>query len=167
MKRRLAAIPLLLLVFAACSPYPRYRPYAPVTPVGEESEVSAMTTNAFLRFGGILQKYLGRPYAGRSEYVSGMDCSAFTQKVFREFNKTLLPRKAAEQALVGREVPRRLMFFGDLVYFETERGKVSHVGIYIGYNDFVHASSTRGVIISSLKEPYWSQRWRGVRRILE
>jgi cell wall-associated NlpC family hydrolase len=165
--RKTIGLLVLLALALGCKPYPRYKKYAPVTPTGEENRVNSLTTNSYLRFGFILQKYLGRPYTGQSKYVAGLDCSMFTQKVYREFNQTLLPRTAAEQFKVGREIPRNIMQFGDLIFFETTRGKVSHVGIYIGYNDFIHASSSRGVIISSLNEPYWGERYIGLRRILE
>jgi cell wall-associated NlpC family hydrolase len=116
--------------------------------------------------GQIMQKYLGKPYMGQSKHVSGLDCSMFVQKVFREFNRTLLPRSAEEQFDMGKEIPRKLLQFGDLLFFETVRGKVSHVGISVGHNDFIHVSSSRGVIISSLNEAYWAERYIGVRRIL-
>ncbi len=165
--RLLVVLTLLLIALSGCKPYPRYRPYAPTTPAGEERVVNSLTTNNYLKFGLILQKYLGQPYAGKSNYQSGLDCSALTQKVYREFNRTLLPRTAAEQYTMGKEISRRLLEFGDMVFFETVRGRISHVGIYIGYNDFLHASSSRGVIISSLNESYWAQRFKGARRILE
>ncbi len=165
--RQLMILLILVTLLAGCKPYPRYRPYAPVTPKAEESVINTMSTNSYLTFGLILQKYLGKPYAGKSAYVAGLDCSGFTQKVFREYNKTLLPRTAAEQFKMGKEVSRNIVEFGDLVFFETTRGKISHVGIFVGHNDFIHASSSNGVIITSLNEKYWAQRYRGARRILE
>ena len=158
---------MLLLGLAACSPYPRYKPYAPTTPKAEPVMEHSLTSNSYIAFGMILQKYLGRPYKGKSKYVQGLDCSAFVQKVFWEFSETELPRTAREQFRVGKQVPRARLTFGDLVFFETERGKISHVGICIGFNDFIHASSSNGVTISGMDEDYWAQRYRGARRILE
>ena len=164
---RLLSLTLLIILLAGCAPYPRYREYNPVTPEQKGRSLETITSNNFIRFGLILQKYLGRPYKSTSKYVEGMDCSMFTQTVFREFNKTLLPRTAEEQFTLGRQVPYQRLSFADLVFFETERGKISHVGIYIGHNEFMHASTSRGVIISGMDEEYWSRRYRGARRILE
>jgi len=163
----IASTVLVLLTLSACTPYPRYKPYSPTTPQIEPLTDQLLNSNSYIRFGLILQKYLGKPYKGTSKYVPGLDCSAFTQRVFREFNKTELPRKAAAQHNVGKTVPRHRVSFGDLVFFETERNRISHVGIYIGYNEFIHASSSRGVIISGMNEEYWSRRYVGARRILE
>jgi len=167
MKLLIVIILISLLLIGACSPYPRYKKYNPVTPTEKIAVEKGLSTDNYLKFGFILQKYLGRPHSSRSAYKKALDCSQLTQTVFREYNRTLLPRTAAEQQQLGKEIPRQLARFGDLVFFETVRGKISHVGIYIENNEFVHASTTRGVIISSLNEAYWSQRYRSVRRILK
>lgn len=161
-------IPLILLVsiVAGCAAYPRYKPYAPTTPPGRQSEDDLLKPDDYIRFGLILQKYLGKPYAGTSEYDPGLDCSEFVMKVYREYNRMLLPRTAEDQFKVGKQANRRRLYFGDLVFFETERGHISHVGIYVGYNDFIHVSSSRGVIISNLNETYWAERYRGARRLI-
>jgi cell wall-associated NlpC family hydrolase len=85
----------------------------------------------------------------------------------REYARISLPRTAAEQYTQGVEVSRRNMLYGDLVFFETEREKITHVGIYIGFGEFIHASTTQGVIISALNESYWAQRFVGAKRILQ
>jgi cell wall-associated NlpC family hydrolase len=158
---------MLLVMFVGCTSYPRYRAYTPATPKGETPEQDLLTPNEFMRLGSILQKYLGRPYRGKSRTAAGLDCSEFTQNVYREFNKTLLPRTVADQFKMGKRTPRHRLAFGDLVFFETRRDKVSHVGIYIGHNEFIHASTSKGVIISGLGESYWTERYVGARRILE
>jgi len=159
-------ITFIILLFIGCTPYPRYKKHNPTTPSEKNKSDQVLSTDNYLKFGFILQKYLGRPHSSRSAYKKALDCSELVQKIYREYNRSLLPRTAAEQQKLGREIPRRLLRFGDLVFFETVRGKISHVGIYIGDNEFIHASTTRGVIISSLNEPYWSKRYRSVRRIL-
>ena len=163
---RFISLVMMLSIVAGCATYPRYRPYAPTTPPGQQSEDDLLKPNDYIRFGLILQKYLGKPYAGTSDYDPGLDCSEFVMKVYREYNRMLLPRTAAEQFGVGKIANRRRLYFGDLVFFETERGHVSHVGIYVGYNDFIHVSSSRGVIISSLAESYWADRYVGARRLI-
>ena len=150
MKTCLLSIALLLLV--GCAPYPRYRTDAESTLRETQPSDRFLSTNEYIRFGSILQKYLGKPYKGRSQWDSGLDCSKFTSDVFRDFNKTILPRKSADQYQVGEEVPRNRLKYGDLVFFRTERDRISHVGVYVGHNGFIHASTSRGVIISNLSE---------------
>ena len=159
---------VVLFASLGCNSYPRYKTGPPVTPEEKSSEKTGLTTDEFIRFGRILQKYLGRPYKGNSKYRQGMDCSMFTYQVFRDFNRTYLPLKASEQYREGVEVPRTRLRFGDLVFFKTDRsGRITHVGIYVGDKDFIHSSSSNGVIISGMSEAYWAKRYAGARRILK
>ena len=158
---------IFLVILSGCRSYPRYNASPPTTPEEPPSENTLLSTDEFIRFGRVLQKYLGRPYKGTSEYDQGLDCSRFTFQVFRDYNRTYLPNTAAAQYREGVEVNRRLLRFGDLVFFNTDRNKISHVGIYVGDNRFIHASSSRGVIISSLSEQYWAKNYVGARRILK
>lgn len=163
--RLLIGIALICLV--GCSPYPRFAQYGSTTPEQKSETAEWRRTEDYLNFGAIVQKYLGKPYAGSSRYQPGIDCSLFTQEVMREYARIMLPRSAAEQYTQGLEVSRRNLMYGDLVFFETERGRITHVGIYIGFGEFIHASSSQGVIISALNETYWAQRFVGARRILQ
>lgn len=159
---------LTLLLLGGCSPYPRYRK----DPISTPREVTSTNegrflTNDYIRLGLILQSHLGKPYSGRSKWEEGLDCSKFTAEVFETYNKTILPRTVAEQFKAGEQAPRRRLKFGDLVFFRTERSQVSHVGVYVDYNEFIHASTSHGVIISNLNEKYWAERFVGARRILK
>lgn len=117
------------------------------------------------------EKYLGAPYKYGGITSSGFDCSGFTSKVFAENDKKL-PRRSSDQAQTGNAVDIRNVRPGDLVFFATGGGsRVSHVGIVhdIG-NDgevkFIHASTSKGVIISSLNEKYWNKAFLHAQRIL-
>lgn len=117
------------------------------------------------------EKYLGAPYKYAGNTSSGFDCSGFTTKVFDE-NNTKLPRRSEDQSNTGKAITIRDAKPGDLVFFATGGGsKVTHVGIVhdIG-NDgevkFIHASTSKGVIISSLNEKYWNNAYLFVRRVL-
>ena len=107
--------------------------------------------------------FLGAPYRLGGSSVTGIDCSAFVKKIYQLFNITL-PRTAYEQSHVGLRVGRGELLEGDLLFFNTRR-KLGHVGIYIGNNEFVHASSRkRGVRIDNLNTPYFDRRFvRAVR----
>ena len=156
-----------LVVLCACTPYPRYgvRPseYQPQT----ASPGRSYTTNDYLRLGMILRGYLGRPYGSHSEHGDELDCSIFTQEVMDKFDDISLPRTVAEQFRSGREVQRSRLILGDLVFFRTDGRLPSHVGLFVGENSFIHASSSRGIIITSLMESYWAKRYLGARRIFE
>jgi len=126
-----------------------------------------LSSNSLLDLGRIIQKYLGRPYAGAYHGANGVDCSQLVQEVFKKYNNTKLPRTTEKQFQAGAKVNEDYLRFGDLVFFRTDGSRVSHVGIYIENDEFVHASSSNGVIISSLKEDYWDKRLVGCRRVLD
>ncbi|WP_026042500.1 bifunctional murein DD-endopeptidase/murein LD-carboxypeptidase [Pantoea sp. A4] len=95
----------------------------------------------------------------------GIDCSAFVQRTFREQFGLDLPRSTSEQQDTGREVSRGKLRPGDLVLFRAgSTGR--HVGIYLGNDNFVHASTSNGVMISNLNDSYWKNRYREARRVL-
>jgi cell wall-associated NlpC family hydrolase len=158
---------LIAVLLAACTPYPRYSKHPTVTPRETSPSEHGFSTDEFITFGLILQSYLGKPYAGRSRWEEGLDCSKFTSDVFMKYNKTKLPRSAEEQYKQGKEVPRNRLRMGDLVFFRADRGGISHVGVAVGDSKFIHVSSSRGVIISHLSEDYWAKRYVGAKRIIE
>ena len=95
----------------------------------------------------------------------GIDCSAFVQRTFREQFGLELPRSTSEQQETGKSISRAQLRTGDLVLFRAgSTGR--HVGIYLGNNQFVHASTSSGVTISSMDEPYWKKRYNEARRVL-
>lgn len=112
-------------------------------------------------------KYLNTPYKYGGNSLNGIDCSAFTQNVFKNTNLYELNRSAREQYKQGIVIEDRSeLKFGDLVFFDTRRRvKPGHVGIYIGDRLFVHASSKLGVTVSSLDHDYYSKRYMGARRM--
>jgi LysM repeat protein len=102
--------------------------------------------------------FLGAPYRLGGASLRGIDCSAFVKKIYQLFNISL-PRTAKEQAQVGACIARNDLIEGDLVFFNTRRS-FGHVGIYIGNNEFVHASSrNKGIRIDSLDQPYFDKRF--------
>jgi len=120
-----------------------------------------------IELGRVIDRYLGRPYAGTEENRRGYDCSEFVGEVFQEYASIHLPRTTENLFKTGRKVDPGNLYFGDLVFFDTGGRGVSHVGIYVGYGEFVHASSSNGIIISSLHEKYYKKRYLGARRVME
>jgi peptidoglycan DL-endopeptidase LytE len=116
--------------------------------------------NLFVR---VVKTFLGVPYKLGGSTLRGIDCSAFVKRIYEIFNIEL-PRTTREQFSVGKKVEKDQLEEGDLVFFKR-RGNSAHVGIYIGDNQFVHASSyNRQVKIDYLDTPYYSKRFlRGVR----
>lgn len=112
-------------------------------------------------------KYLGTPYKYGGNSKDGIDCSAFTQMLYRDVFNIDLQRSARLQFTQGREVSDKDdLQFGDLVFFNTrKRVRPGHVGIYIGENLFAHASSTKGVTVSSINYDYYSRTYMGARRL--
>lgn len=109
--------------------------------------------------------FLGARYRFGGSSRSALDCSSFTQQVFRE-QSVNLPRTAREQFNVGDEVVRGDLKKGDLVFFQTYARFPSHVGIYLGDRKMIHASSGQHrVVISSMDTPYYLSRYLGARRM--
>lgn len=117
------------------------------------------------------EKYIGAPYKFGGNTSSGFDCSGFTVKVFEE-NDFSLPRRSSDQAEAGKKIDIKDVKPGDLLFFATAGGsRVSHVGIVhdIGSDGevkFIHASTSKGVIISSLNEKYWNKAYLHAQRVL-
>lgn len=111
--------------------------------------------------------FLGARYRFGGNSRSALDCSSFTQQVFRE-QSVKLPRTAREQFYVGNEVMRGDLKKGDLVFFQTYASFPSHVGIYLGDRKMIHASSREHrVVISSMDTPYYLSRYLGARRMTD
>jgi cell wall-associated NlpC family hydrolase len=108
--------------------------------------------------------FIGAPYRFGGSSLKGIDCSSFVQKIYRIFDVTL-PRNAAQQSKVGINITRENLTEGDLVFFHTNRS-LGHVGIYIGNNEFIHASSKSKVVrIDSLDAPYYQKRFQRAVRV--
>jgi len=117
----------------------------------------------------IAKKKLGRRYVwGATGQKNTFDCSGLTSYVCKK-NGIKIPRRAIEQSKYGKYVSRKDLKPGDLIFFDTSKqrkGYVNHVGIYIGNNKFIHASSAKKkVIITSLNKPFYSKRFKLARRV--
>ena len=129
--------------------------------VGEKVEVKAseLVVNAMT--------FLGVPYRrGGTNSDTGFDCSGFVRAIFEQTAGLVLPRRAKEQAATSQKIDRSDLQPGDLVFFNTMRRAFSHVGIYIGDGQFIHAPKPGAEVrVESLSLAYWSRRFDGARRV--
>jgi cell wall-associated NlpC family hydrolase len=144
---------------AVPSPFPRPGLALPPAPiVVNPSAVPLPLVATALSFQGV-------PYRNGGADPSGFDCSGLVAYVFGQHG-VFLPRTAAEQFGVGREVDSAALEPGDLVFFTTIAPGPSHVGIVISGRDFVHAPNSTGVVrVEQLAAPYWATRFLGARRV--
>jgi cell wall-associated NlpC family hydrolase len=109
------------------------------------------------------QEWKGTRYRMGGLSKTGVDCSGFVLLAFRHQFGIELPRSTREQNTLGQDIKRDQLIIGDLVFFRT--GRNNHVGIYLGEEQFLHASTRAGVKISKLSEPYWKRNYWKAKRL--
>ena len=107
-----------------------------------------------------IEDWVDTKYRFGGSTKSGIDCSGFSGMLFKEVYQKHLPRMASEQFKVCEKINKEELTEGDLVFFNT-RGGVSHVGVYLMNDFFIHSSTKEGVVISSLNEDYYHRRFIG------
>lgn len=110
------------------------------------------------------QDWRGTPYAWGGMSKRGVDCSGFVYLTLRDQFGAYVPRTTAQQVQTGYHIDEEELAAGDLVFFKTS-SKVRHVGIYMENGKFLHASTSRGVMISRLDNVYWKKHYWHARRI--
>lgn len=178
MKKIFSALALSVLLISCGSSKTVVKRTVPTKTVTRTSELKKLDSHFSGKVNSDIQeilrdaeKYLGAPYKYAGATSSGFDCSGFTLKVFDE-NSLKLPRRSEDQSKSGVEIRIAEAKPGDLLFFATSGGsRVSHVGIVhdIGRDGevkFIHASTSKGVIISSLNEKYWNSAYLFARRVL-
>jgi cell wall-associated NlpC family hydrolase len=146
------------------SPFPQ--PAAPpdIYPAPLAPSVRSFSTASFV---DAARHLTGVPYRlGGESPATGFDCSGYVQYVYGLF-RIPLPRTVAEQYRAGKPARGQAIRAGDLVFFKTSGSKVSHVGLAIGPDEFIHAPAESGLVrTEKLSAPYWHTRFAGARRIL-
>jgi len=124
-----------------------------------DAPVEEMLDHQLIEF---LESWYGTPYRMGGVDKTGVDCSAFVQSLMLTMYGVAVPRTSREQYADCKRISKNKLVEGDLVFFRTQRKKgVSHVGVYLRNNKFVHASTSSGVMISDLGEEYFSKRYVG------
>lgn len=130
-------------------------------------EVQEVERPRLERLASEIRAFLGTPYHWGGTSVRGVDCSGLVQTVFQRVYGVSLPRTTEELYQSGVQLHETPLRLGDLVFFSNgHRREVSHVGIYLGEGKFVHASTSRGVLVSDLRERYYRRHFAGARRVL-
>lgn len=116
---------------------------------------------------GAVDEFYGVRYRKGGNGDKGIDCSGFTVAVYAAAYGFALPRVSKEQYRISRKISTTELQEGDLLFFNTVGRGVSHVGVYLGNNKFIHATVHGGVMVNSLFEPYYIKRFLGAGRIDE
>ncbi len=111
------------------------------------------------------KKWHGTPYCYGGDSANGIDCSALVQEIFYDAFGIKVPRTTKKQAKVGYEISQNEIKAGDIVLFKTGL-RTHHSGIYLERGNFINTSSTHGVTLSNLNNPYWKEKYWQSRRIL-
>ncbi len=155
-----AAVPLALAatVAAGCATSAKLRPEPRADALPEAEVETLLRTEA--------RSWMGAPHVWGGVTREGVDCSGLTLRMYADVFGLRLPRTTAEQVRAGTAIGKENLRPGDLVFFHTEGKRTRHVGIYLCCGEFVHASSSGGVMISRLDEPYWRAAYWTARRLL-
>ena len=126
------------------------------------TELESLPNKALLES---VDEWYGVRYRTGGNTKSGVDCSGFTVAVFLSVYGINLPRVAKEQYRISRKVSTTELQEGDLVFFNTHGSGITHVGVYLGNNRFIHATCSKGVMVNSIFDSYYVKRFVGAGRI--
>lgn len=143
-----------LITLTACSTY---------KPIPSPVNVTSSDSATVKKLKSHYNEWRGVKYRIGGMSKKGVDCSGFVQLAFKEKLHKNIPRSTKLMSTTGKQISSKNLRPGDLVFFKTG-WKVRHVGIYMGKGEFIHASSSRGVIKSKLNNPYWSDAYWMSRR---
>ena len=119
-----------------------------------ECNIDSLSNTLFYQ---TIYDWLGTPYKYSGDCKEGVDCSGFACMLYKEVYGIQLAQSSADIYSQVKPLKKSALKEGDLVFFKIKQRRISHVGVYIGNNKFVHASVQSGVIISDLEEPYYKK----------
>jgi len=168
MKKVFTLITIYLLIQGCASTQPTAIPQpkpppAPAPEITQPIPAPKSTQDVYALLNARHDEWKGTPYQMGGLSEQGIDCSGFVHLTFRELFGLDIPRSTELLADIGTEVTQSNLKAGDLVFYKTT-ATVRHVGIYMREGQFLHASTSRGVIISKMDNVYWAPRyWKSVR----
>jgi cell wall-associated NlpC family hydrolase len=150
-----------LMLISACSQNVVRKPSSPMATVNRTTaEINYVQRKLLVQY----RAWYGTPHQWGGISKSGVDCSGLVKLTFKQQFSIYVPRTTAEQVKVGYSIKRHQLRAGDLVFFKTGIN-ARHVGIMVDELQFFHASSSRGVILSRLDNPYWNSHYWQSRRV--
>ncbi|WP_298752330.1 NlpC/P60 family protein [uncultured Arcobacter sp.] len=154
----------IILLLTGCSTRNPYTPTKPLSSYKTNDTYKNINISDALLFHYKQWQGVGYKYGGENR--DGIDCSYFVYDAFRKTLTKQIPRTTLYQSKTGQSIQKKDLTTGDLVFFITSKKGSRHVGIYLKDGDFMHVSTSRGVMISSLSNPYWRTHYWKARRIL-
>jgi cell wall-associated NlpC family hydrolase len=172
--KQLLYISLLIILFTSCKPSSAILTSNEKTPIKSSINLSARKTNQLIdEIVDSASQNIGVKYKTAGISKSGYDCSGLVYSTFGHFD-IQLPRTSIDQSKTGTNLGKNTdeAKKGDLIFFKTNnRSQINHVGIVTEVNDqeikFIHTSTSKGVILSSTKQPYYKKTFAQLNRILE
>jgi len=129
--------------------------------IGNISKPSGKMENAI----NSLEEQVGKPYVWGANGPEAFDCSGLVRYIYKTELGKEIPRTSYDQSKFGQAVDKKDLQAGDLIFFDTmKKGKVSHVGMYVGNNEFIHASNAKSGVKKSKLSGYYEEAYRGARR---
>ncbi len=136
---------------------------AQATPAASSTRLTASMQSFFNN----VSQYFGTRYRLGGQTPGGFDCSGFVRFMYDRVFNMRLPRSSKEMSAIGSKVSRNDLQPGDLVFFQTRKQRINHVGIFIGNDTFVHSSLSKGITEDQLKLGYFEKRFAGAVRLLD
>lgn len=131
--------------------------------LGVKASVKSSSSSSSAKLVSTAKRYVGVPYRWGGTTPKGFDCSGYINYVFDKSKGMDLPRTVSGIYLKGTRVSQPKV--GDVVFFNTYKKGASHAGIYLGNHKFIHSSSSKGVSIASMQNPYWAPKYLGAKKI--
>jgi len=167
------AVLFILVMAVGCQPAIRFtsdhgRPVSKKTTQSPDNDHYTYNSGAVDkdRMSKVIAGYLYTPYKLGGTGKLGIDCSGLVYVVYRDYNSTRLPANTDKLFNRLKRVNYKDIAYGDLVFFSFDGSDVSHVGIYVGHDKFVHASKSRGVVITKINDEYYRSAYKGARRVV-
>lgn len=164
MKKALSLLLLIAIIFQGCSTRISKPHYKKHTKQKKKRTTSKPATGTLKSLYSFYQSWKGTPYVYGGSSKKGTDCSGFVLRAYSQVYHLKIARSTAKQVQQGHFVLKSELRTGDLVFFKTGWND-RHVGVYLEKGNFMHASTSRGVSIASLHNPYWKQAYWQSRRI--
>ena len=162
MQKNKRLFPLFILIFFIfqCNTGFAPRPYY----VGQERQVS-QHPDIVENIKKEIQKFYGAPYKWGGDSPRGTDCSGMIKTIYKNAANIALPHNAQQIYENSKSIRKMDLLFGDLVFFSSSGRRATHMGLYVTNDYFLHASSSRGVVLSKLSDSYYKNQFIGARRI--